>query len=209
MDVINCTKTYAELGQLEPEHEDGLEREIPREVVKDDTQGEALQKVEKAEDDPVREPLHVILDTWALDCLEGEISRQAPADEVGDWCSGCVDQKEERKEENRADSSISLWHLSALFERVQNRILRQLRHMALSVQRKPSKKLAYLLVELADIVVGFVGGLLESRMLLNFLRSGHLWPRDQQEQVALVNERTKNTHTTSNSPRKKKLRSLQ
>lgn len=46
-------ETYPEVGKLEPDNEDGLEGEIPRDVVKDSAKGEALEEVEGTEDGPV------------------------------------------------------------------------------------------------------------------------------------------------------------
>ena len=45
---------------MEPEDEESLEGKVPGEVIKDDAEGEALDEVEEAKDNPVSEPLDVI-----------------------------------------------------------------------------------------------------------------------------------------------------
>lgn len=57
-------RTYASDRELEPEDEDGLEREVPGKVVEDDAEGEGLEEVEEAEDDPVGQPLDVVIVAW-------------------------------------------------------------------------------------------------------------------------------------------------
>lgn len=71
-----------ERGELEPDNEDGLEGEVPREVVKDDTERKALEEVEEAEDDPVREPLNVIVMRGRLERLHRKVCGHRPAEEV-------------------------------------------------------------------------------------------------------------------------------
>jgi len=51
----------SESGKLEPEDEKGLEGEVPREVVKKNSEGQGFEEVEETEDDPVSQPLNVIL----------------------------------------------------------------------------------------------------------------------------------------------------
>jgi len=55
---------------LKPKDEDSLEGEIPRNVVKNNAEGDAFEEVEKAEYDPVCEPLNIILGSGRLQCLE-------------------------------------------------------------------------------------------------------------------------------------------
>jgi hypothetical protein len=59
---------------LEPDDEDGLEGEVPRDIVEDDTEGEGFEEVEETKDDPVGEPLYVIMRRGRFDGLEGEVS---------------------------------------------------------------------------------------------------------------------------------------
>jgi len=60
----------AEDRKLEPKNEEGLEGEVPGEVVKDDTECKAFKEIEEAEDDPIGEPLYVVLRASRLECLE-------------------------------------------------------------------------------------------------------------------------------------------
>jgi len=145
----------AESRKLQPQHENGLEREVPGQVVEDDTKGDALEEIEEAKDSPVRQPLDVILGLGGLNRSEGEVSWKSPTDEVRDWRRERVYEVEEHKERDSTNDSVGLGDLCALLESVEDGVLGQL------------------LVKLANIVVGLVGRLLEDGMLLDFLRCGH------------------------------------
>jgi len=81
--VVECLCT-AELRKLKPQDECSLEREVEWEVIKDNSEGKCFQEIEESEDDPVGEPLDIVLYTGAFDCLEGQIGRKSPSNEVGD-----------------------------------------------------------------------------------------------------------------------------
>ena len=118
--------TYAEGRELEPENEQALEGEIPGEVIEHNAEGEALEEVEEAEHDPVREPLDVVLVAGALKGLDGEVGGQSPADEIRDGgCEG-VDRVEDGKENDGTEEGVALGHLGALLERVQDGVLGEL-----------------------------------------------------------------------------------
>ena len=119
-------RTYASDRELEPEDEDGLEGEIPGEVVEDDAESEAFREVEEAEDDPVREPLDVIGVARALERLDGEIGGKSPAHEIRDRRRKRVDGVENSKQDDGTEESVALGHLSALLEGVQDGILGEL-----------------------------------------------------------------------------------
>ena len=53
----------------EPEVADALEGKVPGDAVEDNVEGDRLDKVEEAEEDPVGEPLHVVLVSRGLNCL--------------------------------------------------------------------------------------------------------------------------------------------
>ena len=118
--------THAELGELEPEDEEALEGKVPGEVVEDDAAGEALDKGEEAKDDPVRQPLDVVLVAGALERLDGEVGGQGPADEIRDGGRERVDRVEEDEEDGDAEEGVALGHLRALLERVEERVLGEL-----------------------------------------------------------------------------------
>jgi len=69
-------------GELEPENEESLEGIVEREIIENHSQGDGLKEVEEAKDDPIGEPLDVILVFGGLDSLEREISREEPSNEV-------------------------------------------------------------------------------------------------------------------------------
>jgi len=145
----------AESGQLEPDEEDGLEGEIPGNIVEHDTEGKALCEVEGAEDDPICEPLNVVLVSGGLESLEGEVCWDGIADKVGYRCGKRVHEMEKSEKENTSKYGICFRNLGAFLESGENGVVREL------------------FVELADIVVGLIRCLYEGGVLLNLLRSGH------------------------------------
>lgn len=114
--------TYAEGRELEPEDEQALEGEIPGEVVEHNTEGEALEEVEEPEDNPVRQPLDVVLVTGRLECLDGEVRGEGPTDEVRHGRGGDVDRVEDGENGNGTDECVALGDLRALLERVEERV---------------------------------------------------------------------------------------
>jgi len=141
----------AEGRKLQPENEGSLEGEIPGNVIEDNAEREPLDKVEEPKDNPVSQPLHVVIVTRALESLEREVGREGPANEVGDWSGKRVHKVEEGAENDCTDEKVALGDLCSLLKVVHNRVLGQL------------------FVELSDIVVGVGLSLFEDRMFLNFL----------------------------------------
>jgi len=141
----------AESRQLEPNDEDGLKGKIPREVVKHEAESNALGEVKEAKDNPVCEPLDVILVSGGLKRLKGKECWNCPSNEGGYGASERVHEVEESEEENGTEDCIRFGDLGTLFERVQNGIFREL------------------LVELLDVVVCLVRCLYEDGVLLHFL----------------------------------------
>lgn len=54
-------KTYTECRELKPDDEHSFHGKVPWEVIQHHSEGEALHKVEKAKDNPVGEPLNVVM----------------------------------------------------------------------------------------------------------------------------------------------------
>jgi hypothetical protein len=131
--------THAEGRELQPQDEDGLEGKIPGEVIEDGAESEALKEVEKAKDDPVGEPLDVILGRGRLDGFEGEIRGEGPADEIGDERGEGVDKVEKDEERGGANNGVRFGDLGALLERVEDRIFRQLESCASSATGEDRK----------------------------------------------------------------------
>jgi len=84
-------EAYTESRELKPDDEHGFHGEVPREIIQHNSDGETLDKVEETKNDPVGEPLDVILRRGCLDGFEREISRKKPADEIGYGSSEGVD----------------------------------------------------------------------------------------------------------------------
>ena len=74
--------TYTEGRELEPNDEGRLEGEVPWDIVKDEPEGEGFHKVEEAENDPVGEPLNVVMRGGRFNSLEGEVGGEAPSNEI-------------------------------------------------------------------------------------------------------------------------------
>lgn len=106
--------TYTERGKLEPKDEQALERKVPGEVVQDGAEGEALEEVEEAEDDPVSEPLNVVVVAGALDGPDGEERGEGPAEQVRNGRCERVDRVEETEERDTAEEDVRLRDLCAL-----------------------------------------------------------------------------------------------
>jgi len=63
----------AEGWELEPDDKEGLESKVPRDIVEDDTEGEGFEEVEEAKDDPVGEPLYVVMGRGRFNGLERQV----------------------------------------------------------------------------------------------------------------------------------------
>lgn len=112
--------------KLEPEDEDGLEGIVEGEVVEDDADGKRLDKVEEAKDDPVGEPLDVVVRAGALDGLEAQVGREGPADKVRGGRGKGVDEDEEGAEDGAAEGQGCLGDLGARLDVLEQRVARQL-----------------------------------------------------------------------------------
>ena len=84
--------TYSESGQLQPKEKYGLDREVPREVVEDHAEGGTFDEIEKGENDPICEPLNIVIGGWCLNGSEGQEGRDDEADKVGDGCRNGIYQ---------------------------------------------------------------------------------------------------------------------
>lgn len=159
---------------MEPNNEDGLEHEIPGEVVENDAKSKALEEVEETEHDPIRKPLDVILGSRRLDSLERQVGRESPTHEVGYGCCERVDEMEESEEGESSQDGVRLGDLRALFKGVKDGVFRELRRrFKMRLPRKKGNE-TNLFVELIEIEASLVLDLDENRVLLHFLCCRHL-----------------------------------
>lgn len=93
------------LGQHEPHNGERLDSVVPGNVVEDDAR-EGLEEGEHAEDDPVGEPLDVILGLGALERLEREVGGDEEADEVGQEASGTGFEVKDEQTDNKERQSV-------------------------------------------------------------------------------------------------------
>jgi hypothetical protein len=128
----------AELREVEVHDEDGLDGEVPGDIVEDEAKSEALGQVEETEDDPVGEILDVIGVSGGLDGAEGEVGGEEEADEIGNGHGESVDGVKEEDHGGTTKDEVRLGHIGALLSLGEHRVLGEL------------------LVELADVVVGLV-----------------------------------------------------
>lgn len=56
--------TYPESWKLEPNNEDGFQSVVPRDVIQNKANGKGFQKVEESENDPICEPLYIVVRCW-------------------------------------------------------------------------------------------------------------------------------------------------
>lgn len=171
---------YSECRELEPEDEERLEGEIPWEVVENDAEGEGLGEVEEPKDDPVSQPLDVILWSGRLERLERQKGGETPTKEVRNGSGERVEGMENEEERNRADDDVRLGHLSALLESLQGGIVVELSLRRVSVVLGKSGRGRdfrdlefYLLIKLGNVVVGLSLGLDVDGMVLDTFGCGH------------------------------------
>jgi len=145
----------SEGGELEPENEEGLEGKVPWEVVEDNAESKGLDKVEKAKNDPIRQPLDVILRSRGLEGLEGQEGGESPTEEVRNGGGERVEGMENEEKRDRADDDVSLGDLGALLKSLQGGVVVEL------------------LIELANVVVCLSLGLDVDGMVLNTFSCGH------------------------------------
>lgn len=126
LDVANHRSEEVEVESLgtsggrkhEPDGEKGLENKVHRNPIENRPQTHRLDEVERTKDDPVRQPLLVIVALRRLNGLDGKISRESPADEVGDGLGKAkhVKEDEEDRGETKSDDTIGLGDLGLLLK---------------------------------------------------------------------------------------------
>jgi hypothetical protein len=118
--------TYTESWELEPKNCDRLDCEVPRDVVQNNAESKRFQKVEESKDDPICEPLDVIMGTGAFNSLEGQVGGDTPTHKVGYRSSKGVERVKEDKKQQSTNNGVRLGNLGALLEIVQDWILGKL-----------------------------------------------------------------------------------
>ena len=118
--------THSEGRELEPENEEGLEGIIPGKIVEKNTEGKRFDKGEGAKNDPVSQPLNIILGSGGLKSLERQVGGEGPSKKVRNGSSERVESVEKEKKRNGADNHVRFGDLSALFQSLQYWILVEL-----------------------------------------------------------------------------------
>jgi len=123
-------------GKGHPQDQDEFEDVVEWEPV--DGIDDALKDGEKGVDNPVRQPLSIINLATAEQCLERVVSREDEACEVDEELASDVEEDEEEVESDEAEEDIDLRDVGLLLEIVEDRVL------------------AKFLIDLGDLVLGFV-----------------------------------------------------
>jgi hypothetical protein len=121
-------KTYAELREVEVHDEDGLDGEVPGDIVEDEAESKALGQVEETKDDPVGKVLDVIGVSGGLDRAEGEVGGEEEADEVGNGHGESVDGVEEEDHGGTTEHEVRLGHIGALLSLGEHGVLGELKN---------------------------------------------------------------------------------
>ncbi len=118
--------TYTESWELEPKNGDRLDCEVPRDVIQNNAESKRFQEIEKSKDDPICEPLDVIMSARTFNSPEGQVGGDTPTHKVGYRSSKGVERVKKDKKQQSANDAVRLGNLSALLEIVQDRVLGKL-----------------------------------------------------------------------------------
>jgi len=143
--------------KLEPENESGLDGEVPGNIVQDETESDALDEGEPSKDDPVCQPLDIVIVTGGFESAEGEVGGEGPSDEVGDGESEGVDEDKADEGDCGDESTVGLGDLSLFFELDEDGVRAQLFVELRDVVKEPLLALLDDWVRL-DLLGGVVDG---------------------------------------------------
>jgi len=115
----------SERGAHEPEDEGGLGNKVEGEVVKNRPKGGGLDKVEETENDPVSQPLLVIILGGRLQSLDAQVSGDSPSDQVGQGGGQSEQVEKDQKDESASESenTVDLGDTGLGFDPVEDGVL--------------------------------------------------------------------------------------
>jgi len=114
----------AESGQSEPKQENELKGEVEGEPI--DNVDKALSNGEEGKDDPVGQPLGVILLACSEQSVQGIVSRNDEASDVGEKLAAEVENNEEKVEGSDSDDGVRLGNIGRLLDVIKGGVLGQL-----------------------------------------------------------------------------------
>lgn len=133
LDVANHGPEEVEVENLstsggrehEPDGEKGLENKVHRNPVENRPQTHGLDEVERTKDDPIGQPLLVIVGLRRLNGQDGKISGESPADEVGDGLGKAkhIEEDEKDRGETKGDDTVGLGDLGLLLKLTEDWVL--------------------------------------------------------------------------------------
>lgn len=157
LDVANHGSEEVEVENLstsggrehEPDGEKGLENKVHRNPVENRPQTHGLDEVKRTKDDPIGQPLLVIVGLRRLNGQDGKVSGESPADKVGDGLGKAkhIEEDEKDRGETKSDDTIGLGDLCLLLKLTEDGVLVKLG------------------IESRDLAVGNVENLLSVRVI--------------------------------------------
>lgn len=111
-------------GERKPQKEDELEGEVEGEPV--DNADKALNDTEEGENDPVGKPLGIIRRARSEESIQGVVSRDEEARDVGQELTTQVEDDQEQVESTQADDGVGLRNTGGSLEVGDARVLGEL-----------------------------------------------------------------------------------
>lgn len=148
----------SELRAHEPRDEEGLANEVEGEVVKNRPESGGFDKVEETEDDPVSQPLLIVVLSRALQSLHAQVSGDGPSDQVGQRRGQAEEVEKDQKDESSGgrEDTVDLGDSGLFLGLVQDGVLREVLVQPDSVLVGNSSTLLDVRVA-QDLVLGLVG----------------------------------------------------
>ncbi len=91
-----------------------------------ETESDTLSESEESKDDPVSQPLNIVIVSGGFDGLDGEIGGEEPSNEIGDRGREAVDRVKDSEQNDTTKEGVALGDLSTLLEAVENWVLGEL-----------------------------------------------------------------------------------
>lgn len=112
--------TYTKRWELKPKDGNRLDREVPRDVIKNNAESKGFQEIEKTKNDPICEPLDVVVSAGTFNSLEGKVSGNTPSYKVGHRSGKGIERVKENEKHHCANYTVRLGDLGALLKIVQD-----------------------------------------------------------------------------------------
>ena len=157
-DVVVENLGASELRAHEPRDEESLANKVEGEVVEDRPESGGFNKVEETEDDPVSQPLLIVVLSRALQSLHAQVSGDGPSDQVGQGRGQAKEVEKDQKDESSGggEDTVDLGDSGLFLGLVQDGVLGEVLVQPDSVLVGDSSTLLDVRVA-QDLVLGLVG----------------------------------------------------